>query len=81
MDTMLPKMEGLEATRAIHDIAQFRSLPIVWLTAKTANGDREKALLSGRTEYATKRGLLAVLRTWMGRKPPASRRGIAGPRP
>jgi signal transduction histidine kinase/AmiR/NasT family two-component response regulator len=77
MDVMMPEMDGLEATRAIREMAGFRSLPIISLTAKAMKSDREKALAAGASEYITKpvhpERLLSILHTWMnGRgEPPA----------
>jgi signal transduction histidine kinase/HAMP domain-containing protein/ActR/RegA family two-component response regulator len=69
MDTMMPEMDGIAATRAIRDIVQFQSLPIISLTAKAMKGDREKALAAGASEYVTKpvdpEKLLAILHAWM----------------
>jgi signal transduction histidine kinase/HAMP domain-containing protein/ActR/RegA family two-component response regulator len=69
MDTMMPEMDGLAATRAIRDIVQYRSLPIVSLTAKAMKGDREKALQAGASDYVTKpvdpERLLAVIHHWL----------------
>jgi CheY-like chemotaxis protein len=69
MDTMMPEMDGLSATRAIRDIHELRSLPIVSLTAKAMKGDREKAFESGATDYVTKPvdpdKLLAVIHRWL----------------
>lgn len=69
MDTMMPEMDGVSATRAIRDIIQFQTLPIVSLTAKAMKGDREKALEAGATDYVTKpvdpERLLAVIHRWM----------------
>ncbi|XYH99768.1 HAMP domain-containing protein [Sorangium sp. So ce1128] len=68
MDTMMPEMDGLTATRAIRDIAQFQSLPIISLTAKAMKGDREKAIAAGASDYVTKpvdsQRLLAVIHGW-----------------
>jgi signal transduction histidine kinase/HAMP domain-containing protein/ActR/RegA family two-component response regulator len=72
MDVMMPEMDGLEATRALREIAQFRSLPIITLTAKAMKGDREKALSAGATEYVAKpvdpERLLAILYTWINKR-------------
>jgi CheY-like chemotaxis protein len=69
MDTMMPEMDGLAATRAIREIVQFQRLPIVSLTAKAMKGDREKALEAGATDYVTKpvdpEKLLAVIYRWL----------------
>jgi signal transduction histidine kinase/HAMP domain-containing protein/ActR/RegA family two-component response regulator len=69
MDTMMPEMDGISATRAIREIIQFQSLPIVSLTAKAMKGDREKALAAGATDYVTKPvdpdRLLAVVNRWL----------------
>jgi CheY-like chemotaxis protein len=69
MDTMMPEMDGIDATRAIREIVQFQSLPIISLTAKAMKGDREKALAAGASEYVTKpvdpERLLAILHQWL----------------
>ena len=71
MDTMMPEMDGLSATRAIRDIMQFQSLPIISLTAKAMKGDREKAIEAGASDYITKpvvpEKLLAVIHMWRSR--------------
>jgi HAMP domain-containing protein/signal transduction histidine kinase/ActR/RegA family two-component response regulator len=73
MDTMMPEMDGLDATRAIRGLAHFKSLPIISLTAKAMKGDREKALAAGASEYVTKpvdpERLLAILHVWLGSGP------------
>jgi CheY-like chemotaxis protein len=72
MDTMMPEMDGLAATRAIRDIIQFQSLPIISLTAKAMKCDREKALEAGASDYVTKpvdpEKLLTVIHNWRRKK-------------
>jgi CheY-like chemotaxis protein len=69
MDTMMPEMDGLSATRAIRKIRGFERLPIVSLTAKAMKGDRENALAAGASDYVTKpvdpEKLLITIRRWL----------------
>jgi CheY-like chemotaxis protein len=71
MDIMLPMMDGYTTIRAIRDIAEFKDLPIVAVTAKAMKGDREKCIAAGATDYLCKpveaEQLRATLRLWLHR--------------
>jgi signal transduction histidine kinase/CheY-like chemotaxis protein/HAMP domain-containing protein len=69
MDIMMPEMDGYETMRAIRQIAEFRSLPIIAVTAKAMKGDRAKCIEAGASDYITKPvdldQLFSVLRVWL----------------
>ncbi|MFN6465125.1 MAG: HAMP domain-containing protein [Nostoc sp. DedVER02] len=71
MDVMMPEMDGYETTSLIRQNEQFKSLPIIALTAKAMQGDREKCIEAGASDYITKpvdtEQLLSLLRVWLYR--------------
>jgi CheY-like chemotaxis protein len=71
MDIMMPEMDGYETMRAIRKIAEFRTLPIIAVTAKAMKGDRAKCIEAGASDYITKPvdldQLFSVLRVWLVR--------------
>ena len=72
MDVMMPRLDGLETTKALR--AAGNDLPILVLTARDAVGDRVEGLDAGADDYLTKpfalQELLARLRALLRRAVP-----------
>src|SRR4051812_39260961 len=72
MDVMMPRLDGLEATKALRTAGN--DLPILVLTARDAVGDRVEGLDAGADDYLTKpfalQELLARLRALLRRVVP-----------
>jgi CheY-like chemotaxis protein len=69
VDIMMPEMDGYELMRQIREIKEFKSLPLIALTAKAMKGDREKCIEAGASDYITKPAdseqLMSLLRVWL----------------
>jgi CheY-like chemotaxis protein len=69
MDTMMPEMDGLTATREIRRDPRWQKLPIIAVTAKAMKEDQEKSLAAGANDYLAKpielERLFSLMRVWM----------------
>lgn len=54
MDCQMPVMDGYMATRKIREQEQYKSLPILAMTANVMEGDRQKTLMAGMDDYIAK---------------------------
>ncbi|QDL06680.1 two-component system sensor histidine kinase/response regulator [Brasilonema octagenarum UFV-E1] len=71
MDMMMPELDGYQTTRLIRQNNQFKSLPIIALTAKAMQSDRDKCIEAGASDYISKpvdtEQLVSLLRVWLYR--------------
>jgi CheY-like chemotaxis protein len=83
MDHMMPRMDGIEATKLIRKINDsedyYRNLPVIMLTANAVFGQREMFLENGVNDFLAKpiemQKLNAILKKWL---PDSKRRKNSG---
>ena len=69
MDIMMPVMDGYDTIRAIRRLDHFKTLPIIAVTGKVVDGERQRCIDAGADDYVPKpvdtAELIAVLGPWL----------------
>jgi signal transduction histidine kinase/CheY-like chemotaxis protein/ligand-binding sensor domain-containing protein len=69
MDIHMPEMDGIEASRKIHEIPVLKGIPIIAFTASVSAEERARCLSAGICDYVTKPVdpvvLIKTLKTWI----------------
>ena len=69
MDIMMPIMDGYQAIKTIRQRTEFKSLPIIALTAKTMKVDQEKCCEVGASDFISKPvdidKLITIIEKWL----------------
>jgi DNA-binding response OmpR family regulator len=72
LDIMLPKLDGLRVCRLLKFDLKYRHIPVVMLTARAGESDRETSLQAGSDEFMVKpfepQALLAKISELLKRK-------------
>jgi signal transduction histidine kinase/HAMP domain-containing protein/CheY-like chemotaxis protein len=76
MDMMMPGLDGHATMTAIREMPRLASLPVIAVTARAMQGDRDKSISAGASDYVTKpvdtEELLACMQRWLAPGKPAS---------
>jgi two-component system sensor histidine kinase/response regulator len=71
MDMLMPEMDGLQATRAIRQLPNGQSVPIIAMTANAFKDDRDACQAAGMNDFVPKpinlKTLYATLDRWLSR--------------
>jgi CheY-like chemotaxis protein/signal transduction histidine kinase len=71
MDIMMPQMDGYETMRRIRAQSKFKQLPIIALTAKAMQRDKDECIAAGANDYLAKpvdiNRLFSMMRVWLYR--------------
>jgi CheY-like chemotaxis protein len=67
---MMPELDGYATATAIREIPGLADLPVIAVTARAMQGDRDKSITAGASDYVTKpvdtEELLTCMERWLG---------------
>ncbi len=73
MDLNMPRMDGIEAGMAIHDLPDCADLPIIALTADVSGSTRQNCLRNGMNDVVSKpidpHDFFKIIECWLPEKP------------
>ncbi len=74
MDVQMPEMDGFTATKKIRELENYKTIPVIAITAHALLGDKEKCLEAGMDDYLSKPvvadKLVHMLDSWLKIKLP-----------
>jgi len=83
LDAMMPRRDGFDVCQSLRANPAYQSLPIIMLTAKSRDVERQKGMALGATDYITKpfstRDLVTTVRKYL--TPESNQSGTAEPQP
>jgi len=72
MDMQMPRLDGIEATKQLRKLPDYRETPILAMTANAFAEDRARCLASGMSDFIAKPfnpdGLYTIVLKWLERK-------------
>ena len=77
MDIMMPIMDGYDTMTAIRKIPAGKDLPIIAVTARVSDGERQRCIAAGASDYIPKpvnaAELLKAISRWLPAQPEAQK--------
>jgi two-component system, OmpR family, alkaline phosphatase synthesis response regulator PhoP len=76
LDAMMPKRDGFDVCQSLRADSAYDDMPIIMLTAKSRDVERQKGIALGANDYVTKpfstRDLVSLVKSYLAEKPAAT---------
>jgi two-component system, OmpR family, alkaline phosphatase synthesis response regulator PhoP len=73
LDAMMPKRDGFDVCQSLRADSAYDDMPIIMLTAKSRDVERQKGIALGANDYVTKpfstRDLVSLVKSYLAEKP------------